>query len=44
MMAFIKILGALAAGATIIAVAVGLYVIVGFALSVMEGKENGKND
>ncbi len=44
MMAFIKILGALAAGATIIAVAVGLYVIVGFALSVMEGKENGKDD
>lgn len=44
MMTFIKILGALAAGATIIAVAVGLYVIVGFALSVMEGKENGKDD
>ncbi len=44
MMAFIKILGALAAGATIIAVAVGLYVLVGFALSVMEGKENGKDD
>lgn len=44
MMAFLKILGALAAGATIIAVAIGLYVIVGFALSVMEGKENGKDD
>ncbi len=36
MMTAIKILGALAAGATIIAVAVGLYVIVGFALNVME--------
>lgn len=36
MMAFIKILGALAAGATIIAVAVGLYVIVGLAINVME--------
>ena len=36
MMTIIKILGALAAGATIIAVAVGLYVIVGFALNVME--------
>lgn len=44
MMTAIKILGALAAGATIIAVAIGLYVIVGFALSVMEGKENGKDD
>lgn len=36
MMTVIKILGALAAGATIIAVAVGLYVIVGFALNVMK--------
>lgn len=43
MITLLKILGALAAGATIIAVAVGLYVIVGFALSVMEGKD-GKDD
>lgn len=42
MMAFIKILGALAAGATIIAAAVGLYVIVGFALGVMEEEEKKK--
>lgn len=42
MMAFIKILGALAAGAAIIAAAVGLYVIVGFALGVMEEEEEKK--
>ena len=44
MVTFIKILGALAAGATIIAVAVGLYVIVGFALGAKEEEENGKDD
>ena len=42
MMTAIKILGALAAGAAIIAVAVGLYVIVGFALGVMEEEEEKK--
>lgn len=41
-MTLLKILGALAAGATIIVVAVGLYVIVGFALGVMEEEEEKK--